>query len=111
MPPYFHVSSSANRESIARHGLDVARMGAAPGIAGSARPEVQGCFLADNEWEADFFVDMGRQRGPVDVWRVDGVVPDLLIDNGHGFFYCPGSVAADRLTLLRPDARADTFLA
>lgn len=45
MPSYFHVTSSRNRDSILRHGLDWSRMSVAAGIAGSQRPEQQGCFL------------------------------------------------------------------
>ena len=34
----YHVTSVLNRESIAQHGLDWRRMGAARGIAGSRAP-------------------------------------------------------------------------
>jgi len=43
----FHVTATANRESIRRHGLDWRRMGAAPGIAGSTRPELPAMFACD----------------------------------------------------------------
>jgi hypothetical protein len=45
VPAVFHGSSVANRESIAKHGLDWTRMGVAPGMAGSQKPEVEGCFV------------------------------------------------------------------
>jgi hypothetical protein len=44
MPSMFHVSSALNRASTMAHGLDWNRMGAAPGIAGSQSPEVEGVF-------------------------------------------------------------------
>lgn len=66
--PLFHVSSVANRRSIGAHGLDWTRMGAAPGIAGSRSPEVEGCFLAGEE-DVDWFVlTINNTGGPVDVW-------------------------------------------
>jgi hypothetical protein len=60
---YFHESSVLNRESIQRHGLDSARMGAAPRIAGSARPEADGCFFTFFEEDAGFFVRMNNTGG------------------------------------------------
>jgi hypothetical protein len=53
----FHVTAVANRESISRHGLDWHRMGAAPGIAGSAEPELAAVFVCDSREEADFYRD------------------------------------------------------
>ena len=44
--PYWHVTSSRNRQSILEHGLDWRRMAFAPGIAGSPVPEREGCFLS-----------------------------------------------------------------
>lgn len=101
--PFFHVTSTLNRESVRRHGLDPGRMGAAPGIAGSTRPEADGVFLARDAFETDWFVDMNNTGGPVDVWRVDGVDPDLLQDNGNGHVYLPGTVPPARLALVRTD--------
>lgn len=68
----FHVTESSNRESILRHGLDWRRMGPAPGIAGSEVPQCEGVFLARDEWETKWFVEMGRNRGvaEIDVWEV-----------------------------------------
>ena len=99
----FHVSSVRNRTSIRAYGLDVARMGAARGIAGSTRPEAQGVFLSSEEWDVDWFVRINNTGGPVDVWRVDDVDPDQLVGNGNGYFYLPGRIPADRLTLHRQD--------
>jgi hypothetical protein len=99
----FHVSSVRNRDSIRRHGLDASRMGAAPGIAGSSRPEAGGIFLCSDAFTAEFFVRMNNTGGPVDVWQVGGVDAGELRDNGNGFFYLPGGIAADRVTLVRPD--------
>ena len=44
--PYWHVTSSRNRQSILEHGLDWRRMAFAPGVAGSPVPEQEGCFLS-----------------------------------------------------------------
>jgi hypothetical protein len=99
----FHVSSVRNRSSIQSHGLDASRMGAAPGIAGSSRPEADGIFLCDDAFTADFFIRMNNTSGPVDVWQVDGVDADQMLDNGTGFFYVPGRISADRITLVERD--------
>ncbi|MEE4540352.1 hypothetical protein V2S66_00025 [Streptomyces sp. V4-01] len=99
---FFHVSSVLNRRSIARHGLDWTRMGAAPGIAGSARPEAEGVFLCRGE-ETEFFLRINNTGGPVDLWSVDGVDEELLLDNGSGFFYLPGRIPAARVRLVRSD--------
>ncbi len=76
-------------------------MGAAPGIAGSTRPEADGVFLSFDERDADYFVQMNNTGGLVDVWRVDGIDTDQLLDNGSGYQYLPGQIPADRLALLR----------
>ena len=99
----FHVTSVRNRTSIRTYGLDVACMGVARGIAGSTRPEAQGVFLSSAQWDVDWFVRMNKTGGPVDVWRVDGVDSDQLVGNGNGYFYLPGRIPADRLTLDRQD--------
>lgn len=92
MPTYFHVSSVRNRDSIARYGLDWERMGAARGIAGSAGPELAGCFLCDpDEGDVDFFLGLNNTGGLVDVWRVDGVQPNELREM-DGFMYIERSV-------------------
>jgi hypothetical protein len=61
---YLHVTSSRNRSSILRYGLDWTRMGAAPGIAGSGRPEVEGCFLCVDVLEDEWFIKMNNTGGP-----------------------------------------------
>jgi len=98
----FHVTSVANRDSILRYGLDWSRMGAAPGIAGSRVPEAEGVFLACDEFEADWFVGMNNTGTPVEVWEVSGIDEDQLIGNGSGFFYYPGCIPADQITLVKP---------
>ena len=100
---WFHVTSVRNRESIRLHGLDVGRMGAAPGIAGSPVPEQRGVFLAQGEFLAEWFVRMNNTGGPVDVWGVDGVVAAELQESPEGFLFQPGAIAADRLRLVRQD--------
>jgi hypothetical protein len=95
----FHVSSSANRESILRHGLDWALMGAARGIAGSYKPELDGVFLCRDEFEAGWFVQMNNTRGPVDVWVVTGIKAEQLIDGGSGFDYFPRRIPPSQVAL------------
>ncbi|SDJ02514.1 hypothetical protein SAMN05444157_1340 [Frankineae bacterium MT45] len=99
----FHVSSVRNRHSIQSYGLDASRMGAAPGIAGSTRPEAEGIFLSAEKWDVDWFVRMNNTGGPVDVWQVDGVDADRMVGNGSGYFYFPGRIAVDQLTLVECD--------
>lgn len=105
MSALFHVTSVRNRQSIRRFGLDPARMGAAPGIAGSTRPEADGIFLAE-QWDLDWFVGLNNTGGPVDVWQVDGVDADRLVGNGSGYFYLPGRIGAEQVTLVRRAAGA-----
>jgi hypothetical protein len=96
----YHVTSSKNRASIQAHGLDWRRMGAARGIAGSHRPEQEGCFLAPDRFTADFFVRMNAPGGPVDVWEVSGVEEAELLESPEGFAYLPAVVPPDRLRLV-----------
>ncbi|MFE5591409.1 hypothetical protein [Streptomyces sp. NPDC056549] len=99
----FHVSSILNRRSIAQHGLDWARMSAAPGIAGSSRPEVEGIFVCRGEEEADFFLQINNTDGPVDLWSVHGIDEASLLDNGNGFVYLPDRIPAAQVRLVRSD--------
>lgn len=46
---------------------------------------------------------MNNTGGAVDVWQVEGVDVDQMIDNGNGYFYLPGRIAVDRLTLVQRD--------
>ena len=98
----FHVTSTANRDSIRRHGLDWRRMGAARGIAGSLAPEVEGCFLAEDEWTADWFVRLNNTGGPVDVWEVAGVDDGDLLEFS-GYAYLPATIHRGQLRLVRTD--------
>ncbi len=95
----FHVSSARNRPSIQAHGLDWARMSGTRGIAGSRQPEVDGIFLSPDHFTAQFFVRMNNTGGPVDIWAVDDVDPNDLIDSGNGFSYVPYRINRARLTL------------
>ncbi|MGW3137169.1 hypothetical protein [Streptomyces sp. NPDC001139] len=100
----FHVSSVLNRQSIAQHGLDWTRMGAARGIAGSRRPEVEGIFICRGEEEAEFFLGIiNNTGGPADLWSVDGIDEGLLLDNGNGFVYLPSPIPASGVRLVRSD--------
>jgi hypothetical protein len=98
----FHVSSVANRASIAKHGLDWRLMGAAPGIAGSSRPEVKGCFVCVDEWEVEWFAStINNTGGPVDIWEVEGLTVADLIESPSGHHWYPGTIASARMRLLR----------
>lgn len=99
----YHVSSVLNRASIAQYGLDWNRMGVARGIAGSHEPEQQGCFLAANEWERDWFVRMNNTGGDVDVWEVCGVEADDLTQSPEGYYFLPGVVPPSRVRLSQRD--------
>lgn len=99
----FHVSSSQNRQSISKHGLDWRRMAAAPGIAGSRRPEQEGCFLCVHDWEVDWFVRMNNTGGPVDVWAVVGIDEESLVKSPEGHYFLREPIAPQRLTLVRQD--------
>jgi hypothetical protein len=96
-----HVSSVRNRESILTFGLDWTRMGAAPGIAGSRRPEVEGIFLCLDQSEADWFVRLNNTGGPVDLWAVDGIDLDQLRTSPEGFSYLPSKIDRQHLLLVR----------
>jgi hypothetical protein len=100
---FLHVTSVSNRASITEHGLDWSRMSEARGIAGGVKPEEEGCFVCRDRWEAGFFVDMNNTGGPVDIWAIDGIEERDLIDGGSGFFYVPGTISPDRVTLVEQD--------
>jgi hypothetical protein len=94
-----------NRESILAHGLDWTRMGAAPGIAGSAVPEEEGVFLCRDEFEVSFFVRINSTGGPVDVWAVADIDEQALIDAGSEFSYLPARIPRGQVTLV--DGRSE----
>jgi hypothetical protein len=100
---FFHVTSSRNRASIAEHGFDWSRMTEARGIAGSAGPELEGCFLCLDDHEVEWFVGMDNTGGPVDVWTVDGVDPSELRESPEGHAYVPRRMPPTVLGLLRRD--------
>lgn len=98
----FHVSSVLNRTSIGTHGLDWRLMGAAPGIAGNQTPEVEGCFLCVDEFEAEWFaVTINNTGGPVDIWEVRGIPESELVESPQGHSFFPGPIAARSLRLHR----------
>jgi hypothetical protein len=100
---YYHVTSSANRHSIAAHGLDWRRMGGSPGLAGSSRHEVEGVFVARDLGEVDFFVAIGETSHPegLDVWEV-AAPKGTATETRDGFLYLTAAVPAERLALVRP---------
>lgn len=101
MGTVFHVTSVLNRDSITAHGLDWTLMAAAPGIAGSLRPEEEGCFVCVDEFEVSFFLRINNTGGPVDIWAIEGVEEDELITPPNGFQYVPRRIAPTQLSLHR----------
>ena len=100
---FFHVSSVDNRDSINLHGLDWKLMGAARGIAGSASPEVEGCFLCQDEFEVEWFAKtINNTGGPVDVWMVAGVDATQLLER-DGYHYLPAPINRHQLSHLRTE--------
>lgn len=76
-------------------------MGAAPGIAGSREPEIDGVFVCASEFDAGFFIRMNNTGGPVDLWIIDGIDEEQLLTTGSRFSYYPGPITAGSLTLAR----------
>lgn len=99
MSRMFHVTSIRNRESIQAHGLDWSRMADSSGIAGSRRPEVDGVFLVEDHFTAEFFVRINNTGGAVDIWAVDDVDPADLVNAGSGFSYVRHRIDPHQLTL------------
>lgn len=98
------MTSSLNRASIQSFGLDWSLMGAAQGIAGSVKPEVEGCFVCvDGDLDAGWFIQMNTTGGPMDVWEIQGVV---LVEDSNSFMYLRRKVPAEDVTLVRRDACA-----
>ena len=78
-------------------------MGAALGIAGSRRPEVEGIFLCLDRSDADWFVRLNNTGGPVDLWAVEGIKLDQLRTSPEGFSYLPSKIDPQHLLLLQQD--------
>ncbi len=95
----YHVSAAANRQSIAVHGLDWRRMGAAPGLAsGETAPEAPAIFLCGSIEQARWFAGFAEGRFPVDIWGIhaDGL---QLAETEEGYLVTYRSVEPERLTL------------
>jgi hypothetical protein len=103
MGGFFHVTSSRNRSSITRHGLDWTRMSSVCGIAGSPAPEKEGIFLCEDESEVEWFCRMNATGGALDVWAVEGVDVSELVESSEHHFFLPRPVPPSRLTLVRRD--------
>jgi hypothetical protein len=105
MARMYHVTSSLNRSSIERHGLDFAQMGSATGIAGSDAPEVEGCFLCVDPWDVRWFAEViNNTGGSVDVWEVDTDGLELVEHDGYPYY--PGKIPASRIRLIETDRQA-----
>ena len=97
-----HATATVNRDSIAEWGLDWTRMGAAQGIAGSYKPELDAVFL-DHIEGIEFFTHMSRQ--PCDVWEVD--VTGLWIEKHEDWLIHRSPIALGRLRLVAQDLPAN----
>lgn len=112
----FHVTSAANRASIARFGLDWRRMAGTAGVAGSEVPEGARVFLARDLWEVEWFKRMAATRhSALDVWEVmlpwefdvDGdVPPGIPCGESDGYLYVREAVPPERVRLMQPDELA-----
>ena len=111
----YHVTSTRNRDSILRHGLDWARMGGEPGVAGSRAAEGPCVFLARDIEEAEWFVSMSKSNHrAVDVWEValdhdfdpwDEPPPDgPYRETDDGFLCMTEPVPPERLRLVKEGA-------
>jgi hypothetical protein len=98
----FHVSSVLNRESIDLYGLDWTRMGRAPGVAGNRTPVIEGCFLAQDEADVEFFLGFDANE-LVDVWAIEGIHWTELVEPPEGFWYYPGRIPRSMISLHRRD--------
>jgi hypothetical protein len=107
---FYHVTPSANRDSIHRHGLDWRHGGG--GIAGSRAPEQEGIFLVEDMDETDWFVEMGAQRfAALDIWEItleEDVLGDQLYEHPlarefHGFLCWMQAIPPARLRLIKRD--------
>jgi len=96
----YHLSPVENRDSIRAHGLDPSRMGAAPGLAGSERPEVTGVYVFDDPGEAKWWAGtMGeRHRSGLDLWQFTAQQAQLAA-GPDGFDHLTGTVAPEALRL------------
>jgi hypothetical protein len=96
----FHVSASANRESIRKHGLDWTRMGAAPGlVSGEHLPEEPLVYLDEERGLSLWFRTHGQL---MDVWEVRAEGLDL-VRTGDGWIVSPKPIPPERLTLVEQD--------
>lgn len=94
----YHVTAVENRSSIEQWGLDWDRMGSAPGVAGSLKPEAPGIWLSEHS-EDDFFMEMARHA--VHMWEVD--VTGLWLElRPQEWWFTSERIAPDRLRLLPP---------
>jgi hypothetical protein len=94
----YHVTSVENRSSIEQWGLDWDRMGSAPGVAGSLKPEAPGIWLSEHPGD-DFFVNMAHHA--VHEWEVD--VTGLWLElRPQGWWFTSERISPDRLRLLPP---------
>lgn len=95
----YHVTASVNRDSIRRHGLDWALMGATCGIAGALEPEQEGVFLVE-ESGIDWFAGFGQVK-PVDIWEVDvSDLPADRFDEIDGYLLYRHPISSERVRLV-----------
>jgi hypothetical protein len=103
MARFFHVTSSRNRSSIQKYGLDWKRMGAVGNVAGGSLPEQEGIFVCEDYEGVEYFSRMNGTGGPLDVWAIDGFSPSQLVETAEGYFFLPEAIPPERLKLLQKD--------
>jgi hypothetical protein len=74
-----------------------------PGIAGSVSPEQEGCFLCRDEREVDWFVRLNNTGGPLDVWAIEDVEEEHLVESPEGYPYLEASIPPEQVVLFRRD--------
>ena len=84
-------------------------MGITHGVAGVAGmnpgPEEPGIFLADDEWEVEWFAEMAISSGhpSVDLWEITLPGEPILSEGEGGYSFLPEPVPRDSIRLIRKD--------
>jgi len=81
----------------------------ARGVAGSAAPEQEGVFLCSSEHEAGFFLRFNNGDGPLDLWSVEGVEENELIESPEGFEFVGRPIPPSQVSLVRQDIEPSEY--
>ena len=60
-------------------------------------------FLCQSAFGVEFFLRFDATDLPLDVWAVEGVDEDELVEAPEGFIYVPRPISPQQLTLVRRD--------